>query len=312
MPGGTGVDIFAKAFPDRTFDVGIAEQHGGHLCRRTGDAGLQAVCRDLLDLPAARLRSGRARRRDPAAAGTLHAGPRRPGGRRRADPCRLVRPRLSGLPAAVSSSWRQPTRPNSFTWSRPPRPSTTVPPPLRYPRGDGVGVEMPAVGVPLEIGRGRIITQGNTVALLSLGTRLAECTKAAEMLAAHGISTTVADARFAKPLDRDLILRLAREHELLVTDRRRRDRRLRRARHAIAGRARRARPPGFQSPQHDPAGCVHRPRSARPPCTQRPGLTRMASSRKFSTSSDRVTLRNCSQPNRVPRRSRPAPAAGGQ
>jgi 1-deoxy-D-xylulose-5-phosphate synthase len=76
---------------------------------------------------------------------------------------------------------------------------------------------MPTVGVPLEIGCGRIITEGTTVALLSLGTRLAECTKAAEILATHGISTTVADARFAKPLDTDLILRLAREHELLVT-----------------------------------------------------------------------------------------------
>jgi 1-deoxy-D-xylulose-5-phosphate synthase len=88
---------------------------------------------------------------------------------------------------------------------------------VRYPRGDGVGVVMPEAGVPLEIGRGRIIKQGSTVALLSLGTRLAECTKAAETLAAHGISTTVADARFAKPVDRELILRLAREHELLIT-----------------------------------------------------------------------------------------------
>src|SRR4029077_7367045 len=78
---------------------------------------------------------------------------------------------------------------------------------IRYPRGDGVGVTMPEVGVPLEIGKGRIISQGNTVALLSLGTRLAECPKAAETLPAHGISTTVADARFAKPLDRELILR---------------------------------------------------------------------------------------------------------
>jgi 1-deoxy-D-xylulose-5-phosphate synthase len=76
---------------------------------------------------------------------------------------------------------------------------------------------MPEVGIPLEIGKGRIVTQGSTVALLSLGTRLAECTKAAETLKAHGISATVADARFAKPLDRELILRLAREHELLIT-----------------------------------------------------------------------------------------------
>jgi 1-deoxy-D-xylulose-5-phosphate synthase len=88
---------------------------------------------------------------------------------------------------------------------------------LRYPRGDGVGLTMPEAGIPLEIGKGRIITQGNTVALLSLGTRLAECIKAEETLAAHGISVTVADARFAKPLDRELILQLAREHELLIT-----------------------------------------------------------------------------------------------
>jgi 1-deoxy-D-xylulose-5-phosphate synthase len=88
---------------------------------------------------------------------------------------------------------------------------------LRYPRGDGTGVALPEIGTPLAIGRGRIISQGSTVALLSLGTRLTECVKAAEILAAHGISTTVADARFAKPLDRDLVLRLAREHELLMT-----------------------------------------------------------------------------------------------
>jgi 1-deoxy-D-xylulose-5-phosphate synthase len=88
---------------------------------------------------------------------------------------------------------------------------------FRYPRGDGVGLPLPDRGVPLEIGRGRIIREGNTVALLSLGTRLAECSKAADMLAAHGVSATVADARFAKPLDRDLILSLARHHEILIT-----------------------------------------------------------------------------------------------
>ena len=84
---------------------------------------------------------------------------------------------------------------------------------VRYPRGDGTGAEHPAVGIPLEIGRGRIIKQGSTVALLSLGTRLAECIKAAEVLAAHGISTTVADARFAKPIDNELIRRLAKQLE---------------------------------------------------------------------------------------------------
>jgi 1-deoxy-D-xylulose-5-phosphate synthase len=88
---------------------------------------------------------------------------------------------------------------------------------VRYPRGEGVGVDMPERGVPLEIGRGRIVREGTKVALLSLGTRLGECLKAADELAARGLSTTVADARFAKPLDLDLLRRLAREHEMLVT-----------------------------------------------------------------------------------------------
>jgi 1-deoxy-D-xylulose-5-phosphate synthase len=88
---------------------------------------------------------------------------------------------------------------------------------LRYPRGEGVGVEMPEFGVPLEIGKGRIVREGHKVALLSFGTRLAECLKAADELAQLGLSTTVADARFAKPLDTDLVLRLAREHEVLIT-----------------------------------------------------------------------------------------------
>jgi 1-deoxy-D-xylulose-5-phosphate synthase len=88
---------------------------------------------------------------------------------------------------------------------------------LRYPRGDGVGVEMPEFGVPLEIGKGRIVREGSKVALLSLGTRLDEAMKAADMLAAHGLSATVADARFAKPLDTRLVLDLAKNHEVLIT-----------------------------------------------------------------------------------------------
>jgi 1-deoxy-D-xylulose-5-phosphate synthase len=88
---------------------------------------------------------------------------------------------------------------------------------FRYPRGEGVGIELPARGTPLEIGKGRILREGSKIAILSLGTRLAECLVAAEDLAAKGLSTTVADARFAKPLDADLIRRLAREHEVLIT-----------------------------------------------------------------------------------------------
>jgi 1-deoxy-D-xylulose-5-phosphate synthase len=88
---------------------------------------------------------------------------------------------------------------------------------LRYPRGEGVGVDLPAFGVPLDIGKGRIVREGSKVALLSLGTRLAECLKAADQLATFGLSTTVADARFAKPLDGRLIRDLASHHEVLVT-----------------------------------------------------------------------------------------------
>ncbi len=88
---------------------------------------------------------------------------------------------------------------------------------FRYPRGEGVGVELPAEGIPLEIGKGRIVREGTTVAILSFGTRLAEAVKAADQLAAMGLSATVADARFMKPLDHELITRLAREHEVLVT-----------------------------------------------------------------------------------------------
>jgi len=88
---------------------------------------------------------------------------------------------------------------------------------LRYPRADGAGVELPQRGEPLEIGKGRVLREGSRIAILSLGARLGEALKAAEDLAARGLSTTVADARFAKPLDRELVLRLAADHELLIT-----------------------------------------------------------------------------------------------
>jgi 1-deoxy-D-xylulose-5-phosphate synthase len=88
---------------------------------------------------------------------------------------------------------------------------------FRYPRGEGVGVEIPVNPPPLEIGKGRILREGTSVAILSFGTRLAESLKAADLLAARGLSATVADARFAKPLDLDMILRLARDHEALLT-----------------------------------------------------------------------------------------------
>jgi 1-deoxy-D-xylulose-5-phosphate synthase len=216
MPGGTGVDIFGKAFPDRTFDVGIAEQHAvtfaaglatqgykpfvaiySTFLQRAYDQVVHDVAIQQLPVRFVLDRAGLV-----GADGPTHAGS--------FDLAYLgCLPQFVIMAAADEAELVHMVATAATIDDRPSA--------LRYPRGDGVGVEMPTVGVPLEIGRGRIITEGTTVALLSLGTRLAECTKAAEILAAHGISTTVADARFAKPLDIDLVLRLAREHELLVT-----------------------------------------------------------------------------------------------
>ena len=216
MPGGTGVDIFGKAFPDRTFDVGIAEQHAvtfaaglatqgykpfvaiySTFLQRAYDQVVHDVAIQQLPVRFVLDRAGLV-----GADGPTHAGS--------FDLAYLgCLPQFVIMAAADEAELVHMVATAATIDDRPSA--------LRYPRGDGVGVEMPTVGVPLEIGRGRIITEGTTVALLSLGTRLAECTKAADILAAHGISTTVADARFAKPLDIDLVLRLAREHELLVT-----------------------------------------------------------------------------------------------
>jgi 1-deoxy-D-xylulose-5-phosphate synthase len=216
MPAGTGVDIFAKAFPERAFDVGIAEQHAVTFAAGLATQGFKpfvAIYSTFLQRAYDQVVHDVAIQRLPVrfvmdraglvgADGPTHAGSFDlaylgclPGFiiMAPADEAELVH--MVATAAAIDD-----------------RPSA-----VRYPRGDGVGVERPAAGIPLEIGRGRVIRQGSTVALLSLGTRLAECSKAAETLAAHGISTTVADARFAKPLDTDLIRRLARQHELLLT-----------------------------------------------------------------------------------------------
>jgi len=216
MPGGTGVDIFAKAFPDRAFDVGIAEQHGvtfaaglatqgykpfvaiySTFLQRAYDQVVHDVAIQKLPVRFMMDRAGLV-----GADGPTHAGS--------FDLAYLgCLPHFVIMAAADEAELVHMVATAATIDDRPCA--------VRYPRGDGVGVTMPEAGMPLEIGKGRIITQGSTVALLTLGARLAECIKAAEMLAAQGISATVADARFAKPLDRDLILRLAREHELLIT-----------------------------------------------------------------------------------------------
>jgi 1-deoxy-D-xylulose-5-phosphate synthase len=216
MPAGTGLDIFGRAFPSRVFDVGIAEQHAvtfaaglategfkpfaaiySTFLQRAYDQVVHDVAIQGLPVRFAIDRAGLV-----GADGPTHAGSFDltylgclPGFviMAAADEAELVH--MVATAAAIDD------RPSAF----------------RYPRGEGVGVELPEVGIPLEIGKGRIIREGNMIALLSLGGRLAECCKAADELAAHGLSTTVADARFAKPLDTNLILRLAREHEVLVT-----------------------------------------------------------------------------------------------
>ena len=216
MPSGTGVDIFQKAFPDRSFDVGIAEQHAvtfaaglategykpfaviySTFLQRAYDQVVHDVAVQRLPVRFALDRAGLV-----GADGPTHAGS--------FDVAYLgCLPNFVIMAAADEAELVHMVATQVAIDDRPSA--------LRYPRGDGVGVEMPAAGVPLEIGKGRVVREGSTIALLSLGTRLSECLKAAEELATFGLSTTVADARFAKPLDTDLLFRLAREHEMLVT-----------------------------------------------------------------------------------------------
>jgi 1-deoxy-D-xylulose-5-phosphate synthase len=216
MPAGTGLDLFAAQFPDRMFDVGIAEQHGvtfaaglategykpfvaiySTFLQRAYDQVVHDVAIQKLPVRFVLDRAGLV-----GADGPTHAGA-------------FDIAYLGCLPGFVLMAAADEAELAHMV-------ATAVaygegPIALRYPRGDGVGIELPEAGVPLPIGKGRLLREGSTVALLSLGTRLSECLKAAESLAAYGLSTTVADARFAKPLDQELVLRLARDHEVLVT-----------------------------------------------------------------------------------------------
>jgi 1-deoxy-D-xylulose-5-phosphate synthase len=215
MPSGTGLDLFEAAFPERTFDVGIAEQHAVTFAAGLASEGYKPFCaiystflqraydQVVHDVAIQRLpvRFAMDRAGLVGADGPTHAGSFDvaylgclPGFviMAAADEAELVH--MVATAAAIND-----------------RPSA-----VRYPRGDGIGVDMPEEGRPLEIGKGRIVREGTTVALLSLGTRLGECLKAADMLGGYGLSATVADARFAKPLDTDMVLRLAREHEVVI------------------------------------------------------------------------------------------------
>jgi len=216
MPSGTGLDLFQKEFPDRTFDVGIAEQHGvtfaaglategfkpfatiySTFLQRAYDQVVHDVAVQRLPVRFAMDRAGLV-----GADGPTHAGS--------FDVAYLGC--LPGFVLMAAADEAELVHMVSTAAAIDDRPSA-----LRYPRGEGIGVPLPAEGKPLEIGKGRIIREGSKIALFSFGARLAECLKAADELATFGLSTTVADARFAKPLDVDLLLRLAREHEVLLT-----------------------------------------------------------------------------------------------
>ena len=216
MPSGTGLDLFAKEFPNRCFDVGIAEQHGvtfaaglateglkpfatiySTFLQRAYDQVVHDVAIQQLPVRFAMDRAGLV-----GADGPTHAGA--------FDVAYLGC--LPGFVVMAAGDEAELVHMVATQVAIDDRPSA-----LRYPRGEGLGVPMPAEGVPLEIGKGRVLREGTKVALFSFGARLGECLKAADELAALGLSTTVADARFAKPLDTDLLLRLAREHEVLIT-----------------------------------------------------------------------------------------------
>jgi len=216
MPSGTGIDIFAKEFPTRTFDVGIAEQHGVTFAAGLAAEGYKpfaAIYSTFLQRGYDQIVHDVAIQRLPVRFAIDRAGLVGADGPTHAGSFDL--PYLGCLPGFVimaAADEAELVHMVATAAAIDDRPSA-----FRYPRGDGVGLDMPEFGVPLEVGKGRILREGSSVALLSLGTRLAECLLAAETLAAQGLTATVADARFAKPLDVDLVLRLAREHEVLIT-----------------------------------------------------------------------------------------------
>ena len=216
MPDGTGLDLFAGRFPKRCFDVGIAEQHAVTFSAGLAAGGMKPFCtiystflqrgydQVVHDVAIQRLpvRFAIDRAGLVGADGATHAGS--------FDVAFLAN--LPGFVVMAAADEAELVHMVATAVAHNDGPIA-----FRYPRGEGTGVEMPARGVPLEIGKGRMIQQGARVALLSFGTRLSEVQKAAESLVARGLTPTIADARFAKPLDCELILGLARDHEALIT-----------------------------------------------------------------------------------------------
>ena len=216
MPSGTGVDIFQKEFPNRTFDVGIAEQHAvtfaagmaadgmkpfaaiySTFLQRGYDQVVHDVAIQRLPVRFAMDRAGLV-----GADGPTHAGA--------FDIAYLGT--LPGFVLMAPSDEVELMHMVATAVQIDDRPSA-----MRYPRGEGIGIERPPIGTPLEIGKGRIVKEGTSIAVLNFGARMQQCLLAGEKLAGYGLSATIADARFAKPLDHDLVRRLAREHEVLIT-----------------------------------------------------------------------------------------------
>jgi 1-deoxy-D-xylulose-5-phosphate synthase len=216
MPNGTGLDSFGKKFPERTFDVGIAEQHGvtfaagmaaegmkpfvaiySTFLQRAYDQVVHDVAIQSLPVRFAMDRAGMV-----GADGHTHAGVY--------DLCFMgCLPRMVLMAPSDEVELMHMVATAAVIDDRPSA--------LRYPRGEGLGLDLPKRGTVLEIGRGRVVREGSKVAILALGPRLHEALKAADELAARGLSTTVADARFAKPLDTALITQLANHHEVVIT-----------------------------------------------------------------------------------------------
>ena len=216
MPSGTGADKFALAFPDRAFDVGLAEQHAVTFAAGLASEGYKpfaAIYSTFLQRAYDQVVHDVAIQRLPVRFAIDRAGLVGADGPTHAGAFDVTY--LSTLPGfVVMAAGDEAELVNMIATAAQidDRPSA-----FRYPRGEGAGVDMPERGTPLEIGKGRILREGSTVALLSFGGRLGECLMAADDLAARGLSVTVADARFAKPLDSQLVRRLAAEHEVLIT-----------------------------------------------------------------------------------------------
>ncbi|XDA98065.1 1-deoxy-D-xylulose-5-phosphate synthase [Sulfitobacter sp. LCG007] len=216
MPDGTGLDLFAERYPSRCFDVAIAEQHGVTFSAGLAAGGMKPFCAiysTFLQRGYDQIVHDVAIQRLPVRFAIDRAGLVGADGATHAGAFDIAY--LSNLPGFVVMAAADEAELKHMVATAAAHDDGPIA--FRYPRGEGTGVEMPERGVPLEIGKGRIVREGGRVALLSFGTRLAEAQRAAESLAARGISPTIADARFSKPLDRDLILRLAAGHEALIT-----------------------------------------------------------------------------------------------